>query len=295
MWRRSLVLLGALTSVAARSHTRGRAAPAPVTAPTAAPALAAPAAGRTAILPLGDSITFGCGSGKALPPQWSVNCDGSCPGYRIPLYHALKDTGFVDASGNASFVMVGTQSAGPPDVPAEQRMHEGHPGWTIPQIINIQKNWIPLNASFILAHIGTNDCGQGHPVAQMLSDMASLLAVIKTGNPSATTIVGSIINMSYNDTRACVVAYNAGLPGVVATAKAAGQSVLFADVNRRSGWCDSPASPNWPCTGVHPTSGGYMGMALAWWEVLAPLMPLPPTPLAPPSATLEQAVAAGAA
>jgi hypothetical protein len=109
----------------------------------------------------------------------------------------------------------------------------------------------------------------------MLSDMASLLATIKAGNPGATTIVGSIINMSYNDTRSCVVDYNAGLPGVVATAKAGGQSVLFADVNRRSGWCDSPASSAWPCTGVHPTSGGYMGMALAYFEVLAPLVPKP--------------------
>lgn len=122
----------------------------------------------------------------------------------------------------------------------------------------------------------------------MLADMAALLAVIKAGNPSATTIVGSIINMSYNDTRACVVDYNAGLPALVAAAKAGGQSALFADVNRRSGWCDSPASSGFPCTGVHPTSGGYMGMALAYFEVLAPLIPRP-------AEAIPAAAAAGAA
>ena len=123
-------------------------------------AAGASAAARTRILPLGDSITFGCGSGKALPPNWAVSCDALAPGYRIPLYHALRDTGFADASGNASFVMVGTQASGPSDVPAEQRAHEGHPGWTIPNIIGISKNWLPLNADFILVHLGawTNAC-----------------------------------------------------------------------------------------------------------------------------------------
>lgn len=67
--------------------------------------LALVAGGLTKILPLGDSITFGCGSAAALPPKWDVNCDGGCGGYRAPLYHMLRDTGFAAANGSASFVM----------------------------------------------------------------------------------------------------------------------------------------------------------------------------------------------
>ena len=119
---------------------------------------------------------------------------------------------------------------------------------------------------------GTNDVGQGHTLPQMLADMNTLLATIKAGNPGATTIVGSIINMGANDTNPVLVGYNAALPGLVKAA-AASQRVLFADVNRRSNWCWGPAG--WPCTGVHPTTGGYAGMAMAWFELLAPLMPLP--------------------
>lgn len=88
----------------------------------------------TRILPLGDSITYGCGSSDALPPSWTVSCGATAGGYRAPLYHALKDTGFVDASGNATFTMVGTQYNGPVDIPYEQTANEGHPGWTIPQV-----------------------------------------------------------------------------------------------------------------------------------------------------------------
>jgi hypothetical protein len=89
---------------------------------------------RTKILPLGDSITYGCGSSQALPPSWPVSCGPTAGGYRAPLYHALRDTGFIDADGNASFVMVGTQYNGPIDIPEEQTANEGHPGWTIPQV-----------------------------------------------------------------------------------------------------------------------------------------------------------------
>ena len=83
------------------------------------------------ILPLGDSITFGCGS-TALPPNWTVGCTADCGGYRSHLYHMLRDTGWSDANGTALFQFVGSGGvAGPSDIPMAQRAHEGHPGWTI--------------------------------------------------------------------------------------------------------------------------------------------------------------------
>ena len=255
----------------------------------AAACSAAAAAPLVKILPLGDSITYGCGSSTALPPSWPVSCGASAGGYRAPLYHMLRDTGFSDAAGNASFVFVGTQSSGPSDIAAEYKAHEGHPGWTIPQINGIAAKWVPLAPTFILVHLGTNDVGQGHNLSTMLADMTALLATIQAGVPGATTLVASIINMRSNDTNAVLVAYNAALPGLVAAAAAGGQKALFVDVNRRSGWCNGPTA-TFPCTGVHPTTGGYAGMAMAFFEVLGPLMPLPAAP-----AQAEQAHAYSAA
>ena len=126
-------------------------------------------------------------------------------------------------------------------------------------------------------HLGTNDIGQGHNLSTMLADMTTLLTTIKTGVPGATTLIASIINFRSNDTNPVLLEYNAALPGVVAAAAASGQQVHFADVNRRSNWCTGPTI-GFPCTGVHPTTAGYAGMAMAFFEVLAPLMPLPAAP-----------------
>jgi hypothetical protein len=111
---------------------------------------------RTKILPLGDSITYGCGSSQALPPSWTVSCGPTAGGYRAPLYHALRDTGFVDADGNASFVMVGTQFNGPVDIPLEQTANEGHPGWTIPQASH--SNAEALDLATLCAVVIPRDC-----------------------------------------------------------------------------------------------------------------------------------------
>lgn len=199
------------------------------------------------ILPLGDSITYGCGSSSALPPKWDVSCGPDAGGYRAPLYHALRDTGFKDASGNATFQMVGNQNSGPSDIPVSQRSHEGHPGWTVPQIIGIQQKWMPLSPDFILIHLATNDCGQGHPAEEILANMTTLLANIKVGLPSATTIVASVINFGANFTPPGCTGYNAGLPALVAAAAQGGQKVVFNDMNRLSGWCQTTQA-GFPCT-----------------------------------------------
>lgn len=115
------------------------------------------------ILPLGDSITFGCGS-SAQPPNWTVGCTPDCGGYRSHLYHILRDTGWADVNGTATFQFVGSGGfAGPIDVPMSQRAHEGHPGWTINKIINIARNWIETAPNYILIHLGTSECSACHP------------------------------------------------------------------------------------------------------------------------------------
>jgi len=235
----------------------------------------------TRILALGDSITMGCGSSSALPPQWSGSCGNGVPGgggYRAPLYHMLKDTGFVfPDTKNASFTFVGPYLAGPDDIPLNQTAHQGAKGWTINMIAGGVAAAVLLEPDFILLHAGTNDIGKGRTPPQMLADLTSLLRAVAKGAPNATTIVATIINFNYTEFNPPYIGeFNAALPALVANLSAAGQRVRLADVNRRSGWCQDPGAGFAMCLGVHPSLIGYYGMAMAWAEVLAPILPCPP-------------------
>ena len=222
----------------------------------------------TLILPLGDSLTLGCGSSNASVQNashpWEVDCNLDAGGYRAPLYHMLMDAGFP----NASFAMTGSLSNGPISLPPSQRFHEGHPGWTINKLINIAPTWLAFNADFYLIHAGTNDLIMGHQVNQLLDNTQTLCSLIRTRNPNATILVASLLNRLFNDTYSVLVGFNAALPALVANLSSS-QKIYFVDVNERSGWC-KPSSKL--CTGEHPHTGGYAAMASAWFEVLAPLL-----------------------
>ena len=151
------------------------------------------------LLPLGDSITFGCGDycggadapttvgcngtygvgdkccakpfGSPIPHPWTP-CMGCSGGYRAPLESRLK------ASKRAwEFVGSVQQDGG--------SRHEGHPGWRIDQIAgtcvdvnhtlpdghvekgdcqggnaSFFKSWVGLEPNVIVLMIGTNDIGQ---------------------------------------------------------------------------------------------------------------------------------------
>eukprot|EP01043_Picozoa_sp_COSAG02_P052716 COSAG02_NODE_5723_length_4094_cov_20.899374_2_plen_314_part_00 len=152
------------------------------------------------LLPLGDSITFGCGDycggadapttvgcngtygvgdkccakpfGTPTPHPWTP-CMGCSGGYRAPLESRLA------ASKRTSWEFVGSvrQDGG--------SWHEGHPGWRIDQIAgtcidanhtlpdghvesgscqggnaSFFKRWVALKPDVIILMIGTNDIGQ---------------------------------------------------------------------------------------------------------------------------------------
>jgi len=72
------------------------------------------------IMPVGDSCTEGMGGGEM----------GS---YRTELYRLLTQAGL-------SIDFVGSQRSGPSSLPDKD--HEGHSGWTIPQIASNINNWL---------------------------------------------------------------------------------------------------------------------------------------------------------
>lgn len=106
-------------------------------------------------LPLGDSITFGCGN-SALPRQKAV-CVPNAGGYRVPLAWTL-------AQLNYNVSTMGTLTNGGDDTPPQWHHHEGHPGWRWDQVDDILDQSLetsPTPPDLVTIHLGTNDCGQG--------------------------------------------------------------------------------------------------------------------------------------
>jgi lysophospholipase L1-like esterase len=226
------------------------------------------------VLPLGDSITKGCGTDASPANNWNAVCSSpDTGGFRAPLWASLTAAGY-----NATFV--GTQEDGPSWLPRSGAAHEGHPGWTTSQIHNIMPNWAPTNPDFILIHLGTNDLGQNHTVAQMVADMESLLSATKAALPKAKILLATIINMvtqARPDYQATVIAYNKALVQVAAEA-----GVVLVDMYTASGLCNgdtgtlarlcAECNSGNPCPKgydrVHPTAAGYAIMGGVWAAAL---------------------------
>src|SRR4051812_6467748 len=116
------------------------------------PAAAAPAEryAPLRVMPLGDSITWGVGSG---------NQDG----YRGSLYRRLTAAG-VDVD------FVGSMHTGHGPDPN----NEGHKGWTIAELAARVDDWLDTyEPDVILLHIGTNDMVRNLPDAPL--QMSGLL------------------------------------------------------------------------------------------------------------------------
>ena len=241
-------------------------------------AATATATATTRILPLGDSLTAGCGSLAGPANNWtSVWLSGSPPysqlsgGFRAPLWSSLTAAGF-------SVEMVGSQRNGPSYLPAAAQAHEGWPGISIRGMTK-KAPWVGLGADIVLLMLGTNDLYENRTLAQLTGDMGALLASLRTALPRATLIVQTLMRISVAgrpELEPAVAAYNAALVGVTA---AAGAGVLLLDTGGASGLCNADTSPlrrlctecneAWggkpaPCVAdpaayarVHPTAAGY--------------------------------------
>ena len=140
------------------------------------------------LLPLGDSITCGCGSDAGPANNFTAVCPRDVGGYRVPLWASLAAAG-----SNISFV--GSLRNGPAWAPPAATAHEGHPGWTTSQIIQILPTWVAYRPDVIVVHLGTNDVGQNHSLPRMLTDMTWLLGNISSALPAARVFLCTIIDM----------------------------------------------------------------------------------------------------
>ena len=135
-------------------------------------------------LPLGDSITWGCGNG--ILPHVKNGCERDAGSYRIPVAQALEQW-------NITTTTVGSLTAGPTSSPAVGQHHEGHPGWTIEQVASISAQWTKTKPDVITIHLGTND--NREPSASAVASLRALLGTIDAALPTADVFVASILRM----------------------------------------------------------------------------------------------------
>eukprot|EP00729_Bicosta_minor_P024196 gene24196-13223_t len=199
----------------------------------------------TLYLPLGDSITWGCGTDAA--PRGSAACARDAGGYRAPLAWALSQHGM-------NVTTMGTLTTGPEYVPSDWTHHEGHPGWRFDQIDAILDKSLATSPDrapdLVTIHLGTvtgtNDCGQGLNVSVIEANANKLLAHLYAKAPNAAVFMASMIGFPAK--AACSAAFNALVPGIVAQHKAAGMKLVYVPMAETSGVCvdkakDTPLFP----------------------------------------------------
>jgi lysophospholipase L1-like esterase len=208
------------------------------------------------IMPCGDSVTAGIGSSG----------NGS---YRTDLYKHYTNAGL-------SFDFVGSQNSGPASLP--DKNHEGHSGWTIPQVASNVNNWLnTYNPDVMLLMIGGNDTFQGGVPTSKLSSLIDQITNLK---PNLILFVAdyyySLPNTpNYN----AIIQYDAEIPGLVKQKANAGKNVYYVKLS------DAQFSSSEYADGLHPTDSGYSKLAKIWFDsTISILKPsVTPTPTLNPS------------
>lgn len=245
------------------------------------------------VLPLGDSITYGCGDNctskcsdvlpcvDCLKNRTYTPCARCSSGYRLLLWRRLLASGITP-------IMVGPLSEGPEGAPAPAVQHAGWPGIRISGsaspghtegLVQAAQLWGPFaaKAHAILLHIGTNDILQNEysnstaAANDMAAQLTVLLAQIHRLAPQATVYVASLISFAPTEEYVAfneqVAAFNTAIPSVVDAYLAGGGKALFVDMAKRSSM--TCRAPGYCCPGgIHPTMQGYSKMASVWQDAL---------------------------
>jgi lysophospholipase L1-like esterase len=216
--------------------------------------------GVCAILPLGDSITFGLCNGG------STGCPG---GYRVELFNdAVTD------HKKITFVGDPTLANGPAmvDGVAFPPNNVGHSGWTISQIDGLLPGalkWsMQPNPNIVLLHIGTNDFdGIGTmPASSAPMRLGTLIDDIFAGAPNVLLVVAQIVKYPANES--AITTYNAAIPALVQQRAAQGKHIIMVDMN--TGF-DVPTMLG--TDNIHPNLKGYVFMGDTWYAAIKSVLP----------------------
>jgi len=190
------------------------------------------------VLPLGDSITYGGGSS-----------DGNS--YRLDLQNLLTSGNNLSYIGS---VRHGTMA---------NNNNEGHPGYTIDAIGGQAPNSMPERPNVVLLMAGTNDIVlKAADQAGAPTRLGNLIDLVVAGCPDAAILVATLTPLLDPVNEAEVVAYNAAIPGVIASRVNAGKHVMMVDMS------EVPASDIHTSDGIHPDDAGYVLIAYAWYAAI---------------------------
>ncbi|MFJ8691919.1 GDSL-type esterase/lipase family protein [Streptomyces roseolilacinus] len=183
---------------------------------------------KLAVMPLGDSITLGVGSGTRT-------------GYRPALAQMLAqdapDVRFVGSMQDAD----GTR-------------HEGHSGWRIDQISANVERWMEqAKPNLVLLHIGTNDMNRDYQVDTAPQRLAGLIDQIHGSSPNTAIVVASLVPAADRTVQARVSAYNRAIPGIVADRARRGYRITQVSMSTLT-VADLDDD-------LHPNDRGYLKMA----------------------------------
>ena len=216
------------------------------------------------IMPLGDSITEGFGSGVVTG------------GYRKELHSLLTTAGFdVDYVGTLNYPAAVAEGW-------EDGDHEGHGGFTMEEIRGQAAFWLKQvdHPDVILLHIGTNDFwSPSVSLPEKQDQLRNLIAELSSLRPHARIIVASLIPRT-DLYEAAQVEFNQSLPSIVAAQAALGRNVTFVDMHGEAG--SEVLQPGDLSDGVHPNAGGYDKMAAVWFPAINSVLD-PTGLLAPPA------------
>ena len=200
------------------------------------------------IMPVGDSITRGTGSG------WGE-------GFRLPLVQRM-------IVGRYTSDFVGAANHGPPWL--YDRNHDGFGGYGIDDITNrIAADLNTHRPDYVLLMIGSNDIQWEWHLDTAPDRLSALIDLITQTRPTANVLVASITPLTDPVMDANARLYNAAIPGIVQAKADAGKRVSFVDMY-------PVLTVNDLVDNVHPNDAGYAKLAAAWADAVARVRPAPP-------------------
>lgn len=215
------------------------------------------------IMPLGNSITRGYGSGPN-PEEANFN-----HGYRSYLDASLNAIGY-----NFDFVgtlLDGTQSGFDFDYD-----HQGYGGYRADQLLGVLPGDLSsTQPHVILLHIGTNDVAQRDDgnYAVDVANVAELLDQIDAYDENTVVILAEIIDQNPNDSSyqsGAVASFNSLLADMAQNRIDAGDKIILIDMYNLLNYTDDVY--DW----LHPNAAGYDKMEDVWLATLDDFMPTCP-------------------
>ncbi|MGB3150760.1 MAG: putative Ig domain-containing protein [Maribacter sp.] len=230
------------------------------------------------VLPLGNSITEG---------------EDVHASYRRVLWNELKDDGYnIDFVGSKFFS--GFFDLLPPEGDLFDMHHEGHSGWDTNNIISgagfdpgrgTLSTWLNgYTPDAVLLHLGTNDVFNCRTNSQVLSDMDTIISLLRADNPNVVIFLAKIVPMGnssilgFDDTYCnngqtlsqMVTSLNNALTSYVPTKDTPHSPVILVDQNSNI----SVTADMYD--GIHPNGQGEEKMAQKWFDAIQNHFGTPP-------------------